>query len=139
METKMSKPKKGNSIVRLFIAAIVCFPFNVLPVMAQEEIQDNKAGASVIYLKKENDAIWFNVYVVNPDGDKLSVAILEENGENLYQWNSKSKKIFQTFKVFLKSNSLNVRILNKKTNNVVGVFEINVTNKMVEEVLVTRL
>ena len=148
METKISKQKnarpddpfgRGNLIVRLFVAAVLFLILNASTAIAQQETQDNKTEAAIIYLKKEDYALFFVVKVNNPEGDKFSVTIQNENGESLYHCNSKSKKFVQTFKAFLEGNRVNVVVVNKETKNVVGMFEINVTNKMVEEVLVTRL
>jgi hypothetical protein len=139
METNARKSKNGNSIVRSLLVLFTCIFLNVPPLTAQEEMQNANPEAAITYLKKEDDALYFIVKVHNPEGDRFSVAINDENGDNLYNMNSRAKQFYQTFKVYIQGNSLNVFVLNKKTRNVVGVFEIKVANKTAEEILVTRL
>ncbi len=148
METKDRKPKnarpddtvgRGNSFVRSLLVLITCILLNVPPLTAQQETQSSNTEATITYLKKEDDALYFIVKVHNPDGDRFSVDIKDENGYDLYNMKSRAKQFYQTFKVYLEGNSLNVFVLNKKTRNAVGVFEIKVANKTAEEVLVTRL
>ncbi len=128
-----------------FISAISALTLGVLlsvaavtTTQAQSTIGNpNEKTAEVKYLGVTDDALFFNVSFENPNGGKVSVIVLDEDGIQLFQEVYTDKKFDRRFKLpKLEKNKVTFVIRNFKDTDVKQSFEIN--TRLVEDVVVTK-
>ena len=128
-----------------FISAISALTLGVLlsvaavtTTQAQSTIGNpGEKTAEVKYLGVSDDALFFNVSFENPNGGKVSVIVLDEDGIQLFQEVYTDKKFDRRFKLpKLEKNKVTFVIRNFKDTDVKQSFEIN--TRLVEDVVVTK-
>lgn len=128
-----------------FISAISVLTLGVLlsvaavaTTQAQSTIGNpGEKTAEVKYLGVSDDALFFNVSFENPNGGKVSVIVLDEDGIQLFQEVYTDKKFDRRFKLpKLEKNKVTFVIRNFKDTDVKQSFEIN--TRLVENVVVTK-
>jgi hypothetical protein len=128
-----------------FISAISALTLGVLlsvaavtTTQAQSTIGNpGEKTAEVKYLGVTDDALFFNVSFENPNGGKVSVIVLDEDGIQLFQEVYTDKKFDRRFKLpKLEKNKVTFVIRNFKDTDVKQSFEIN--TRLVEDVVVTK-
>jgi hypothetical protein len=103
------------------------------------EILSNE-NTSVKYTGSANDALFFDVKVNNPKGDKFTLVIAAEDGTVLFSKDytdasfAKKIKILKTDEI--SRYNINIRSSNKELENN---FSINTVSRTVDDVVVTKL
>jgi hypothetical protein len=133
----------GKKFIPAFIisaALLAAAPVKTMANNSNIEIVSNENTASVKYTGSENDALFFEVKVNNPKGDKFTLTIQAEDGTVLYSKDYTDVNFNKRVKI-LKTDEANrynfsIHSSNKELENH---FSINAVSKIVDDVVVTKL
>lgn len=106
---------------------------------AQAQKKNKKTAASVTYIKKEDNQVYFTVTITNPLRNKFAIAIQDEEGRSLFKSTFNYKKLSRLFTTTLSKGRITVLVTDTEKLNVVGYYEICAENQTAEEMLVTKL
>ena len=122
------------------------FLFAVVAANAQSAVdagtaQDPKGPSALVkYLGTQDDMILFNVSYPNPDGNRFSLTVKDQDGTQLYQSVFTEKGFFKQFRLPKTDRSkITFTIRNGREADIVKSFEINVNSRFVEDIAVKKI
>ena len=108
---------------------------------SHEPIGDrSESAAEVKYIAANNGEFFFDVTYNNTSGSRFSVAVLDENGDQIYQNFFSDRKFDKKFKLAdPESFGKLTFIIRNLSDNSVQRFEVNANNRLVEDVEVKEV
>jgi hypothetical protein len=93
----------------------------------------------VKHLATTSQSLFFEVKIANETGEKFSVSIKDENGNNLYRGVYSDKNFVKKFKLPRTVSDKLVFVVRTAAGNTTEAFEISSNTKVMEEIIVTKL
>lgn len=104
-----------------------------------EKTDANKAKIEVNYTGFFNNDLSFNVKFDNPNGNNVTLTVINEDGENLFKSNFSDKKFEKKFVLLKDADVYKLTFLFQSGKEVYKEsFDINVTTREVSDVVVKR-
>lgn len=104
-----------------------------------EKTDANKAKIEVNYTGFFNNDLAFNVKFDNPNGNNVTLTVINEDGENLFKSNFSDKKFEKKFVLLKDADVYKLTFLFQSGKEVYKEsFDINVTTREVSDVVVKR-
>ena len=113
--------------------------FGLVFVLAFTTAHAQTEKATVKYLGVEEDMIVFNVSYANPEGNKFLLSIRDQQGNALYQSTFNDKTFYKQFRLPRTEKDNVVFLIRNMANKNMARFQIEATNRMVEDVVVREM
>ena len=96
--------------------------------------------AMVKYLGAQDDMLVFDVSYANPDGNKFSVIVKDQDGMQLYQGLFSEKSFYKQFRLPKSDRDRIVFVFRDfRDADVVKAFDVNVNSRLIREVAVRKI
>jgi hypothetical protein len=126
----------GKFIVGTFFVLALA-PAQAQTVTSTDGQRDN---ALVKYLGTQDDMVVFNVSYSNPDGNKFTLIVKDQDGLPLYSNSFNDKSIYKQFRLPKSDKDRIVFVFRDGHDaDIVKTFEINVNSRFVREVAIKRV
>jgi hypothetical protein len=130
------KAALGKFIVGTFFVLALA-PAQAQTVTSKDGQNDN---ALVKYLGTQDDLVVFNVSYSNPDGNKFTLIVKDQDGLSLYSNSFTEKSIYKQFRLPKSDKDRIVFVFRDGHDaDIVKTFEINVNSRFVREVAIKRV
>lgn len=106
---------------------------------SQSNRLSKKSKASLTYIKKDKNQVFFLVEVLKFKPGKFFISIVNENGETIQATELKKRKFRSILSAPVEHGRINVLVSDHKDCSVVGYFEISPDHETIDEVLVSKL
>jgi hypothetical protein len=126
----------GKFIVGTFFVLALA-PAQAQTVTSTDGQRDN---ALVKYLGTQDDMVVFNVSYSNPDGNKCTLIVKDQDGLSLYSNSFNDKSIYKQFRLPKSDKDRIVFVFRDGHDaDIVKTFEINVNSRFVREVAIKKV
>lgn len=127
-----------NVLRNRFISASVTALFLLVGSNIQAQSVEAENKAVVKHVGNSVDAMFFQVQLDNTAGDKIKVALKDQNGYTIFQETYTEKRLDKRFSI-PRTEDTRITFYIKSSKTPVQTFEINTSSKLVEEVIVKRI
>src|SRR5579862_603037 len=127
-----------TTIAGFTAAGLLLFTVATTQAQASASISTDKA-TSVKYVGTQDDVILFNVSVDNPSGNKFSVIVTDNEGNQLFREVYNDRKFDKRFKLPKSETGKLTSVVRNFRDASDDVYSFEVKNRVVEDVVVTSL